>query len=71
MLLRTMLEAGFGVLVTVDRNLIFQQNIAAAGVAVIVLHAPTNRVPELAPLVPALLLALQSTRPGEIAHVGV
>ena len=70
-LLRVMVAAGFRTLVTVDRNLHFQQNVAASGVAVIVLHARSNRVPDLAPLVPALRDALANAQPGSIAHVGV
>ncbi len=52
-LLRLMLDTGFSILVTVDRNFEYRQNVAAAGVAVIVLHARSNRTEELAPLVPA------------------
>jgi hypothetical protein len=37
-----MRTAGFTTLVTVDRNLTYQQNVAAAGIAVIVMHARTN-----------------------------
>ena len=35
LLLRSMLDAGFTTLVTVDRNLVYQQNVASVGVAVI------------------------------------
>lgn len=70
-LLRVMHAAGFRTLVTVDRNLQFQQNVAASGIAVIVLHAPSNRVPDLAPLIPALLDALIDAKVGSITHVGV
>ena len=42
-LLRAMAEAGFTHFVTVDRNLMFRQNVGAAGVALIVVHARTNR----------------------------
>jgi hypothetical protein len=52
MLLRSMLEAGFSTLVTVDRNLVYQQNVASVGVAVIVLHARGNRVLDLVPCSP-------------------
>ena len=48
-LLAEMRAAGFTTLVTVDRNLIFQQHIAASGIAVIVMHALTNRLPEPSP----------------------
>ena len=70
-LLRHMVAAGFNVLVTVDRNLVYQQNVAAAGVAVIVLHARGNRTPDLVPLVPALRDALAVAHPGQVTHVGV
>jgi hypothetical protein len=34
----------FDVFVTVDRNLFFQQHLAGFEIAVLVLHAPTNRL---------------------------
>jgi hypothetical protein len=70
-LLRLMREAGFATLITVDRNLAYQQNVAAAGIAVIVLHARGNRVVDLAPLVPALRAALAGAAPGQVIRVGV
>jgi len=70
-LLRLMVSSGFAVLVTVDRNLVYQQNVAAAGVAVVVLHARGNRTQDLVPLVPALREALDSAQPGQVTHVGV
>ena len=54
----------FDVFVTVDRNLSFQQNLVALPIAVIVLRARTNRLTHLRPLVPALLAAFQSPKPG-------
>ncbi len=70
-LMRAMLAAGFRTLVTVDRNLIFQQNVAASGLAVIVLHAKSNRVPDLIPLIPALVAMVTTVRVGTVTHVGV
>jgi hypothetical protein len=69
-LLELMRTSGFAILVTVDRNLRFQQNVAASGIAVVVLHARSNRVPDLAPLVPALREALVAVSAGTVAHVG-
>jgi hypothetical protein len=43
-LLRELLAAGFDVFLTVDQNLRYQQNLRAAGVAVLVLVAPTNKL---------------------------
>jgi hypothetical protein len=68
-LLRLMLEAGFTVFVTMDRNLSYQQNIAAAGVAVVVLRARTNRLRDLLPLMPRLHEAIPGVVPGQVLHV--
>jgi hypothetical protein len=57
-------------LVTVDRNLVYQQNVASAGIAVIVLHAHGNRVRDLLPLLPELRESAARIRSGEIVHLG-
>jgi hypothetical protein len=62
--LLTLAAQQFDVFVTVDRNLSFQQNLRAFPLAVIVLRARTNRLADLRPLIPALLAALDSPRPG-------
>jgi hypothetical protein len=54
----------FDVFLTVDRNLAFQQNVGMLTIAVIVLQAPTNRLADLRPLVPQLLAAIDSAKPG-------
>jgi hypothetical protein len=60
----------FDVFVTVDRNLSSQQNIGALRIAVCVLHAKTNRLTDLLPLVPSLLAAISSASPGTVTIVG-
>ena len=60
----------FDVFITVDRNLSFQQNLAALAIAVIILQAPTNRLADLRLLMPRLLAALASARPGSATTVG-
>ena len=60
----------FDVFVTVDRNLAFQQNLGALTIAVIVLRAPTNRLADLKLLVPRLLTAIASAKPGPVTIVG-
>jgi hypothetical protein len=63
------LAAGeFDVFVTVDRNLSFQQNLAPLPISVFVLHAKTNRLSDLRPLVPRLLAAIE-TAPRGVAHI--
>ena len=68
-LLRTAREAGFQVLVTVDRRLEYQQNIPKSGLALVVLQARSTRMPDLLPLIPALAAALIDACAGEVVHV--
>jgi hypothetical protein len=68
-LLRLMTVAGFEILLTVDRNLQHQQNLAAAGIAVVVMVAATNRLADLLPLIPKVEAVLQSVRAGEAVEV--
>ncbi len=68
-LLRRMREAGFGALITVDRRIEYQQDIARSGVGMVVLHAHRTRIQELAPLAPAITQALETIAPGEIVHL--
>ena len=53
-----------------DRSLEYQQNVARAGLGVVVLIAPSNRVEHVLPLAPAILRALATLRAGQVAHVG-
>lgn len=68
-LLRATREAGFQTLVTVDRRMEYQQNISKSGLALVVLQARSTRLPDLLPLIPALVAALAEARVGEITHV--
>lgn len=68
-LLKLMLADGFEALLTVDRNLAFQQNLRASGLGVVVVVAGTNRVKELRPLIPRILEALSRVKPGELIEV--
>jgi hypothetical protein len=68
-LLALMAADGFEVLLTVDRNIRFQQNLPAAGVAVLVLVAVRNRLADLLPLVPSALVALAAIKPGEVIEI--
>jgi predicted nuclease of predicted toxin-antitoxin system len=64
----------FDVFVTIDQGLVHQQNLTSAlsgsRMGVVVLVARSNRLETLRPLVPALLEALSSVRPGEVRRVG-
>lgn len=60
----------FDVFVTMDQNIPFQQNVPALRVGVVLIRAPSNRMADLRPLVPALLGALDGIQPGELRRVG-
>lgn len=60
----------FDVLVTMDQNLEFQQNIAALPIAVLVVEAASNRLEHLVPLVPAILKELNHIPPKALRRVG-
>jgi hypothetical protein len=68
-LLRRMREAGFDVILTADRHIEHQQNMARAGVGLVVMHPRRLRIQELLPLAPAVLIALDSVQPGQVVHV--
>jgi predicted nuclease of predicted toxin-antitoxin system len=59
----------FDALVTKDANLQFEQNLVDLPVAVVILHASTNDIDDIRPLVPALLRALNTLPPKQITHV--
>jgi predicted nuclease of predicted toxin-antitoxin system len=69
-LLRRTADAGFEVLVTMDRKLRHQQNLRGIPFGIVLVRARTNRLEDLLPLVPALLVAIAEVRPGEIREVG-
>ncbi len=68
-LLNLMLAAGYQVLLTVDQGVKHQQNLKAAGIAVVVMVASSNDVVDLLPLVPSVLATLTTIQPGDAIEV--
>ena len=62
--------ATFDVLLTADRNIEFQQNLATLSIAVVILVAESNRLESLEPLVPNVLEALKTLKPKSLIRVG-
>ena len=60
----------FDVFLTVDRNLSYQQDVSALGIAVVVLVARSNSIDDLRPLAPRILEALANTKRGRVTLVG-
>jgi len=59
----------YEVLITVDRNIPYQQNIADLDIAVLVLAAKRNSYARLKPLLPLALKALETIKPGEMVRI--
>jgi hypothetical protein len=68
-LLKRMQQAQFTILLTTDQNLRYQQNLEQAGVAVVVMVAPSNRIPDLIPLIPQVCEVLATIAPGQVIEV--
>jgi predicted nuclease of predicted toxin-antitoxin system len=68
-LLRKAVVAGFEALVTMDGNMVHQQNIAAYAIAVFALRARSNRLDDTRPLMNQLLALLPASQPGTLAFI--
>jgi len=68
--LMRLLLGRFEAFITIDQNLPAQENLAGVPFGVIVLRAPGNRFADLQPLVPNILEALKSLRPGQVVYIG-
>jgi len=63
------IAGNYEVFVTIDGNLTAQQNMKGLSFAVIVLRARSNKIEDIRPLIPQILEALASTKPGQISVV--
>ncbi len=59
----------FDVLITVDQNIEYQQNLKDSKIAILVLVARRNTIKALRPLVPQALLALENLKKGEMVRI--
>jgi hypothetical protein len=69
-LLRRAADEGFEVMVTQDSGFADQHNPETLPIGVVILHAKSNSMVDLIPLVSDLLLALESFRPGAVVEIG-
>jgi hypothetical protein len=60
----------FEALITVDRNLAFQQNLEVLPLAIIILNGRTSRLADIKPLVPRLLTTLDALTPNGVYAIG-
>lgn len=68
-LLRAAVDPGFDVLITVDRKIPSQQNLAQLPLAVLILVADPCRYPELKLLAPKALEALNEIKAGDLVTI--
>jgi predicted nuclease of predicted toxin-antitoxin system len=63
-------EPEYDAFVTMDQNLRFQQNLRGRRLRILIVRAPRNTLPALAPVAPAVLAALGEMMPGELRIIG-
>jgi predicted nuclease of predicted toxin-antitoxin system len=68
-LLSKAIAAGFEVLVTMDGNMVHQQNIGRHAIAIVALGAKSNRLDDTSPLMGELLAILPRTRSGTLTFI--
>jgi hypothetical protein len=59
----------YEVLITVDRNIPYQQNVAGLNIAVLILAAKRNSYARLKPLIPRALSALETMKVGDVIRI--
>jgi len=59
----------FDAFITIDGNLAHQQNTGKLPFGIVVLEAPSNKIEDIRPLIPEILEALKTLRPGQVNRV--
>jgi hypothetical protein len=67
--LLALIAGNYDAFLTVDKNLPIQQKTVALSFGIVVLHAPSNQLDNLRPLVPQILTALAALQLGTVAIV--
>ncbi|HWB60234.1 MAG TPA: DUF5615 family PIN-like protein [Chthoniobacteraceae bacterium] len=63
------IAGNYDAFITIDGNLVHQQNTASLSFSVIILRAPSNKFEDIHPLIPDILQALATAKPGQILYV--
>jgi predicted nuclease of predicted toxin-antitoxin system len=69
--LLTLADALFDLLLTLDKNLPYQQDLTTKRLAVLILRARSNRIQDLIPVVPECQTALASIQPRQVVRIGL
>jgi hypothetical protein len=65
------IEPEFDIFITMDSNIIHQQNVEGLRVSLIILHGPNSRYETLQPLLAQIQNAIANAKPGFVVHLGV
>jgi predicted nuclease of predicted toxin-antitoxin system len=63
-------QAGFEVLLTIDRGMEYQQNLKRRNIAIILIRTKSSRLADLLPLIPEILNCFSSIKAGDLTKVG-
>lgn len=61
---------GFDVLISVDKSIQYQTNLAGRNIAIIIIRVFKNKLLQVLPHLPQALRTLELIRPGEVKYVG-
>lgn len=68
--LLSLAEPLFDVLLTLDKNIPYQQDLQSGRIAILIVRARSNRIQDLLPVIPDCLATLECIRPGQVVGVG-
>src|SRR5271166_2090772 len=68
--LLSLAEQQYEVLVTIDKNIRHQQNLAGRKISILIIHTASNDYEDIREHLPAAVQALKSIRPGQFMEVG-
>lgn len=60
----------FDLLLTLDKNLPYQQNLNTKRIALLIVRAHSNRIQDLLPVIPECLAVLARIEPGQVVRIG-
>jgi len=64
-------DQSFEVLITIDKNIRYQQNVTRRNIAILVIRPASTDLDDIRPHVADALAALKSIKPGQIVEVGI
>ena len=70
-LLRAAVEKGFNILLTIDKNIDYQQNVRKFAIAIVILDVPRSHIRYVEPLIPIFKAQIDSYEPGNAYTVAL